>query len=49
MRLTESLDALPSIPVHQAVVKRSLPEVAYLFVAAAIFTFWINSAYWLHT
>ena len=49
MRLTESLDALSSISVHQAVVKRSLPEVAYLFVAAAIFTFWINSAYWLHT
>ena len=49
MRLTESLDALPSISVKKIVVKHSLPEVAYLFVAAAIFTFWINSAYWLRT
>ena len=49
MRLTESLEVLPSVAANPVALKRSLPEVAYLFVAAAIFTFWINSAYWLHT
>ena len=49
MRLTESLEAVPSIPARKVALKRNLPEIGYLWVAAAIFTFWINSSYWLRT
>ena len=49
MRLAQSLESVPSRPAGKVTIKRSLPEVGYLLGAAALFTFWINSAYWLRT
>ena len=49
MSLLESLETLPNTPARKVAVRRSLPEVGYLFGAAAILTLWTNSPYWLRT
>ncbi|UOO88399.1 phosphoethanolamine--lipid A transferase [Vitreoscilla massiliensis] len=49
MRLVETLETVPNKAAGKVVLKHSLPEIGYVFGAAALLTFWINSPYWLRT